>query len=211
MDQQLQHETRSPTQSPFKPPTLFPVSSNGEPPKKRIKWLLVTPLGVILILGAIYSFNYIGLQTSMNEVLKDDPRNRGVDVNVHYQSYVNMSVLVYDLRALSDTNSKADVFRAFLQFASKMKEKKFEKVELAFRGQTKFILSGDYFQELGLEYGYQNPIWTMNHFPENLRLRDGTRAYGTWIGGWLGVAGKQIEDFNDFHDEWYMHDLLRGR
>jgi hypothetical protein len=211
MDQQLQHETPSPTQSPIEPPTRFPVSSKGAPPKKRIKWLLVTPLALIVILGAIYSFNYIGLQTSMNEVLKDDPRNRGIDVNAHYQNYVNMSVLVYDLRALSDTNSKADVFRAFLQFASKMKERKFEKVELAFRGQTKFILSGDYFQELGLEYGYQNPIWTINHFPENLRLRDGTRAYGTWTGGWLGVAGKQMEDFNDFQDEWYMHDLLTGR
>jgi len=147
----------------------------------------------------------------MNEVLRDDPRNQGLEVNVHYKNHVNSSVLVYDLRGLSGTNSKADVFRSLLQFASKLKDRKFEKVELAFRGDTRFVLNGVYFQELGRDYGTQNPVWTMNHFPENLRLPDGTRPYRTWTGGWLGVAGKQVEDFNDCHDKWYMSDLLREK
>ena len=32
-------------------------------------------------------------------------------------------------------------------------------------------------------------------------------AYPEWTGGLLGVAGKQIEDFNDFHMKWYLEDL----
>jgi hypothetical protein len=27
-------------------------------------------------------------------------------------------------------------------------------------------------------------------------------------GGWLGVAGKQIGDFKDMHDKWYMKNAL---
>lgn len=189
-------------------------SSHAEPKKNRFtlrglaKWWLVVPLILVFALVGVYGFNYFTLQNAMNEVLKTDPRNKGVEVSVHYQTYVNPSVLIYDLRGLSGTNSKVDVFRSFLQFAEKMKNKKFNKVELAFRGETKFVLNGAYFQELGLEYGTQNPVWTMNHFPENLFLPDGTRAYGTWTGGLLGVSGKQIEDFNDCHDKWYMRDLI---
>jgi len=155
--------------------------------------------------------NYVQLQCPMNKVLTTDTRNAGLGVNVHYGAYVDPSVLIYDLRSLSRTNSKADVFRSLLQFAEKMKAKKFERVELAFRGTTKFVLAGEYFQKLGQDYGNQNPIWTMNHFPENLKLPNGQRAYETWTGGWLVVAGRQIEDFNDMHDKWYMNDTLRNR
>lgn len=181
---------------------------DGPPPKRLTRWLFL-PLLLIISIGAAYGFNYLALQHPMNEVLESDPRNKGLEVSVHYQSYLNPSVLIYDLRRLSGTNSKVDVFRSFLQFAEKVNGKSFEKVELAFRGETKFVLDGEYFKELGRDYGTQNPVWTMNHFPEKLKLPDGTRAYETWTGGWLGVVGKQIEDFNDFHDKWYMREVLR--
>lgn len=171
-------------------------------------WLLIL-LSVGAIAGGTYTINYFELQQPMNEVLTTDQRNAGLRVNVHYGVYVNPSVLIYDLRSLAGTNSKADVFRSLLQFAEKMKTKKFDRVELAFKGTTKFVLDGEYFQELGKDYGTQNPVWTMNHFPEKLRLPNGQRAYETWTGGWLGVAGKQIEDFNDMHDKWYLKEALR--
>lgn len=181
---------------------------NAEPPRKSRKGWLVLLILIVLVPVLLYGWNYIALQRPMNDVIEHDPRNKGIEVSVHYKTYVNPSVLVYDLTAIAGTNSKIDVFRSFLQFADKMKEYKFAKVELAFKGKTKFVLEGDYFQQLGREYGLQNPVYTMNHFPENLRLPDGTRAYETWTGGWLGVAGRQIEDFNDFHDKWYVREIL---
>src|ERR1043166_3863602 len=85
-------------------------------------WLLIL-LSVGAIAGGTYTINYFELQQPMNEVLTTDQRNAGLRVNVHYGVYVNPSVLVYDLRSLAGTNSKAEVFRSLLQFAEKMKTK----------------------------------------------------------------------------------------
>jgi hypothetical protein len=176
-------------------------------PKRRGRLTLL--LLLVLIPLSVYGWNYLTLQRKVSEVLDKDPRNKGVEVSAHYKTYVNPSVLVYDLRGVAGTNSRLDVTRVLLQFAEQVKDKKFERVELAFRGETKFLLDGDYFQQLGREYNYQNPVYTTNHMPENLRLPDGTRAYDTWTGGLLGVSLKQMQDFNDFHDRWYWRSLTK--
>jgi hypothetical protein len=154
-------------------------------------------------------FNYFRLQSQMNDVLKDDPRNNGVEVSVYYGNYVNPSILIYDLKSISKTNSMADVFRVFLQFSEKVQSKKFDVVELSFMGKTKFRIKGDYFQTLGKEYSWQNPVYTIRTFPKNLINLDGSMAYPEWTGGWLGVARKQMEDFNDFHKKWYLEDIAK--
>jgi hypothetical protein len=102
----------------------------------------------------------------------------------------------------------ADVFRVFLQFAQAERSREFKSVELAFRGHPRFRIDGKYFKQLGEEFGTENPVYTMRTFPENLSRPDGSRAYPTWTGGWIGVAGKQMQDFNDFHRQWWMQDLL---
>jgi hypothetical protein len=100
-----------------------------------------------------------------------------------------------------------DVFRVFLQFAARMKDQRISRVELAHHGVTKFLVPGEYFAQLGAEYGEQNPIYTIRTFPEHLYLPDGTPAYGTWTGGVLGVMTKQMDDFNDAQHKWYIDDL----
>lgn len=47
----------------------------------------------------------------------------------------------------------------------------------------------------------------MRNFPENLYRPDGQRAFGSWTGGLLGVVGKQMEDFREFHKQWYVEDM----
>jgi hypothetical protein len=117
-------------------------------------------------------------------------------------------VLVFNLERVTSQNSPMDVFRTFLQFADAVKHKRYGRVELAHRGTTKFIMAGEYFAQLGAEYGEQNPIYTLRTFPEHLYRPDGTSAYGTWTGGMIGVLGKQMEDFNDVHRQWYIDDLV---
>jgi len=177
---------------------------------KMNKSIIIPFILIILILVlaiGIYGFNYFLLQSKMDDVLKNDPRNKGIEVSVHYDSYINPSIFVYDLKSVSNTNSMADVFRVFLQFSEKVQSKKFDIVELSSRGKTKFKIKGEYFQTLGKEYAWQNPVYTMRTFPENLMHLDGSKAYPEWTGGLLGVAGKQMEDFNDFHMKWYLEDL----
>jgi hypothetical protein len=142
------------------------------------------------------------LQADMDGVLRSDPRNAGIGVSVRTRD--GGSKLVYDLTSVAGTNSMTDVFRVFLQFASAEKDKEFDSVELSFRGSRKFLIRGDYFKLLGKEFGTQNPIYTIRTFPEHLTKLDGSAAYPTWTGGWLGVSGKQMEDFNDFHRQWWL-------
>ncbi|MCK4734295.1 MAG: hypothetical protein KAT65_17710, partial [Methanophagales archaeon] len=106
------------------------------------KLAIIIGVFVLASVVGIYSFNFFQLQLQMNDVLEDDPRNSGIEVSVHFGNYVNPSILIYDLESVSDTNSMADVFRVFLQFAERMEEKKFEAIELSFRGKTKFKIDG---------------------------------------------------------------------
>ena len=163
---------------------------------------------LLIVVFGIYFFNYTQLQLKMNDVIKYDPRNNGIVVNVHFARYFQKSEIVYNLKSVTSNKSKADVFRVFLQFTEKMKNKDFKQIYLTFRGETKFLLEGKYFKTLGEEYSFQNPVYTMRTFPENLKNPDKSQSYSEWTGGLLGVSQKQIEDFNDFHDKWYFNDLL---
>src|SRR5215213_4773405 len=119
-------------QTPESPP---PAGSGAQAhPKGRGRLTLI--LLLVLIPLSVYGWNYLTLQRKMREVQDKDPRNKGVEVSVHYKTYVNPSVLVYDLRGVAGTNSRLDVTRVLLQFAEQVKDSKFERVELAFRGET---------------------------------------------------------------------------
>lgn len=168
-------------------------------------WLVVLLLGAAG--GALFFLNYANLQMPFSRVVAADPRNAGIEVKAHYGNYYDLSVLVFDVRRIEGEKAPLDVFRIFLQYAAEVKDRHFDHVVLASRGMEKFQLKGDYFNQLGREYGEQNPMYTARSFAENLFTPDGKRAYETWTGGLLGVLGKQMEDFGDFHKRWYIEDL----
>ncbi len=162
---------------------------------------------VAVVVAAVALCNWIFVQRHLSGVIHADKRNSGITAFAHYRYFVVPSSLVFDLRKLSGDNSPADVTRVFLQFSESLKESTFREVTLSHRGHPKFLLSGEYFHTLGSEFGTQNPVYTMRTFSENVHKLDGTAAFGTWTGGWLGVVGKQMEDFNEFHKQWYIADL----
>ena len=73
----------------------------------------------------------------------------------------------------------------------------------------KLTVAVHYFRELGKEYDFQNPIYTARTFPENVYTLDGEKAFPSWTGGLIGVMGKQMEDFAEFHKQWYINDLIK--
>jgi hypothetical protein len=172
---------------------------------KLIKW---TSIILVLAVGAIYGFNYLTVIQPTQTKIQEDERNEGISVDVHYKFYVIPTTLVYDLKTVPTDKAAADVFRVFLQTSSALKDKTFEIIELSYKGQTKFFIKGDYFSELGNEFGTQNPMYTIRTFPENVFKANGEAAYLQWTGGALGVLGKQMEDFNDFNKNWYLDDLV---
>ncbi|MFD1436913.1 hypothetical protein HLH14_12555 [Acinetobacter sp. ANC 4282] len=168
-----------------------------------------TIIGLLIIVLSILAINYISLQRHMGSILAADSRNKGLKVWVHYKWFINPTQLEYDLRSISGENSTADVTRIMLQFSEKIKNKNFDKVVLAYKGSDKFYFKGDYFQKLGNEYEFQNPIYTLRTIPENVYSLGGGRMYGAWTGGWLGVMGKQMEDLNNFAKDWYLDDVIK--
>lgn len=173
-----------------------------------MKKIIYSLVGLVAITGLIVGANYFSVGAPLSDILKADSRNAGIEASTHYEFFILPSVLIFDLKQVSDTKSPADVFRVFLQFASRVKDKNFERVQLTHQGTVKFELKGDFFKKLGQEFGDQNPIYTMRTFPENVYRPDGTQAFGSWTGGILGVLGKQMNDFNEFHQEWYITDMV---
>jgi hypothetical protein len=174
------------------------------PNRLRPRVCLVMLLLLLSVTGGAAST----VQWDLDNVLRSDPRNSGVLVSVLVRD--GGSTLVYNLTSVAPTNSMSDVFRVFLQFASTEKDRDFKSVELSARGRPKFLLAGSYFKLLGQEFGTQNPIYTIRTFPENVTRMDGSHAFPTWTGGWLGVSSKQMTDFNEFHQQWWLMDFAPG-
>jgi hypothetical protein len=162
---------------------------------------------VFIAIGIVAATNYFQLQRPLSLALSEDSRNDGIDVSVHYEYYINPSTLIFNLKSVSQERSPADVTRVLLKFSESQRSKEFAKVKLSHAGNEKFLMTGEYFKRLGQEFAEQNPVYTIRTMPENIYKTDGTSAFGTWTGGILGVIGKQMEDFNEFHRQWYISDL----
>lgn len=175
-----------------------------------MKKMLIIILGLFVLALGVVGANYFYVGTYIAETIKSDLRNVGIDVAVHLENYISPSTLVFDIRSVSDTNSPLDVFRVFLGFSASVKDMNFKQVKLAYNGNVKFYIDGDYFKSIGQEFKEQNPVYTIRTFPENLYRPNGEKAFETWTGGVLGVLGQQMDDFNSFHQEWYIQDMSRN-
>lgn len=161
-------------------------------------------IGIVLAVSlVILVVNGIRLGIPAGQTMSDDPRNAPVTFVSYYAWGVHPNIIVFDLWDVDGSASKLDVMRVLLQFSDKLQERSFDEVRLAWRGDTRFIIPGTYFQQIGSEYSWQNPVYTIRTFPENIVTHDGRPAFSTWTGGMLGVLGQQMDDVSEFHDRWY--------
>ncbi|PKH31443.1 hypothetical protein [Shewanella sp. ALD9] len=165
----------------------------------------------VLVVLSLGLWNYFTLQKNVSDLIKSDDRNEGISVIVHFEWFVNPSVIVFDIRDVESNKSLMDVSRVLLQLSEKLKDSDYQKVILSFKGRSKFLLEGAFFKETGMEYGIQNPVYTLRSLPQNVYNLDGTKAFPTWTGGLIGVLGKQMEDLTAFHEQWYIFELASGR
>lgn len=104
--------------------------------KKPIIIICAFILVVLVAVIGIYGFNYLRLQSQMNDVIKADARNEGIQVSVHYGNYINTSKLVLHLKPIPNTKSLGDAFRVFLQYADRVPLDKFSEDELVYKNKT---------------------------------------------------------------------------
>jgi predicted nucleic acid-binding Zn ribbon protein len=156
-----------------------------------------TPL-VAALIG--YSANVLLLQQPVNDILKENAALRGMKVSAHYQYWVIPGVVVYDLEELSFRQTPIDVHTAFLEFAKKLKAKRYSRVDLSYRGTTKFSIDGDAFARLGEEYSKRNFDYVLYSFPRLFRAADGITP--------LDPHAPNRDALLEFHRQWYGQDQL---
>lgn len=154
-----------------------------------------TPLLATLI-G--YSANLFLLQEPMNDVLKQNAAFNGMRISTHYEYWVVPGVVKYDLQSLSFRQTPIDVHTALLEFAKKLRHKRFSRVDLSYRGTTKFSIDGASFQRLGDEYAKRNFDFALYAFP---RLLQGGNATAR-------TAGSERDALIEFHRQWYGNDPM---
>ena len=165
------------------------------PALKNKKLVFVgTPL-VAALIG--YSANLFLLQEPMNQVLKENAAFNGMQVSAHYEYYIVPGVVVYDLKQVSVRQSPIDVHTAFLEFAKKLKNKRYSRIDLSYRGTTKFQIDGASFNKVGTEYSKRNFDYVLYKFP---KLFQSDSAPST--------ATSDHDALVSFHRHWYGEDQL---
>lgn len=154
--------------------------------------------------AALFLWNLTTIARPVNQALQADSRNESVDLRAHLGHYVQAGVLVLDVREGASA-SPADMGRVLFQIAEMFyeRDRTFTTVVLSHRGTPRFHLPGSRFEELGRDFSAgENPLYLLRTLPEQLVRPDGSAAFGAWEGGLLGVAGRQLEDYNTAMVEW---------
>ena len=156
-----------------------------------------TPL-IAALIG--YSANLFLLQEPVNDILRENAAFRGMEVSAHYEYFVVPGVVVYDLRGLSFRQTPLDVHKAFLEFAKQLKEKRYKRVDLSYKGTTKFSIDGAAFARLGNEYSKNNFKFALYDFPRLFQPAAGTTP--------VEPATSNRDELLEFHRRWYGEDPL---
>jgi predicted nucleic acid-binding Zn ribbon protein len=166
------------------------------PAFKNKKLIFVgTPL-IAALVG--YSANLFLLQEPVNDILHRNSAFAGMEVSAHYEYWVVPGVVVYDLQKLSFRQTPIDVHTAFLEFAKKLRTRRYSRVNLSYHGITKFSIDGNGFRKLGDEYAKRNFDFVLYSFPRLFHPEDHVH------GPEPGTSDRDA--LLVFHRQWYGED-----
>ena len=182
------------------------ITEEGGGRGRKPRWLwLFAPVMLLLV---VVAYNWIAVFHPAQSALSKDYRNKSAQVAVYQRWGVLPSEIVFDIRSVEGTVSRADITRMLFQVAEAFEDKEFDWVVLAYKGKAKFKIPGEHFQEIGREFSYQNPVYLMRKLPQNVCELDGSAAFASYSGGWLGVLGAEMDDLNELHDRWWLDDAV---
>lgn len=168
-------------------------------PALRSKKLIFIGTPMLAALAGYFA-NYVLLQRPMNQILEQNAAYNGMKVSTHYQYWVVPGVLVYDLKELNAELDPLHVHTALLQFAHDMKSRKYDRVELHFRGKQRLHVDGETFRKVGEEYGRKNFQFALFEFAKRARPAPGTEA--------PKLPNGPNEALVNFHRIWYANEEL---
>ena len=181
-----------------------PTSTPEISPARMIK-ARHAPLAVIvftLVILGIFLYPRVH-NRSLRNCLKGCENYGTVGADAYYNSSFSPGIVVFDLTGGSSAGARRiDPVHLLLQFAAKLDTSSLQRLVLAKGGNQKFYVDASDLRELATSYDNGGRIWAFDHLPERCHDMAGTNPYGTWTGGWLGVAQHQADDLNSFIQEW---------
>jgi|ERR1035441_1653835 hypothetical protein len=203
-------QTRPTEESGITPLSPETVEQNGR--SSRPKFLLMFVILVVLVtvagVGGVWIFNQTSLEKPLQRVLTADPRNRVVHATAHFDGWIDTTIVVFNLTKVDGESTQIDVFRTLLQFAREQKDHSYERVILAAYGKKKFVLSGEYFQQLGRAYDSENPVYTIRTFAHHLSTMAGEQPFAEPTGGLFWILKEETDQFTQFNKRWYLDDFV---
>jgi hypothetical protein len=168
---------------------------------RKIYWYGGGLLSVIALLSIWNATVYLPVSNALSDETDS--------TTIAYRRWlISPNQIVFDIRHVAPSVSMAEIDRRLFKAAEALKDRSYDNVTLAYRGSGKLLLSGAQFKTIGETRSYQNPIYTIRTLPEHVTELDGSEAFGTWTGGWIGVMGKQLEDHNELHARWWTRDAM---
>jgi len=182
-----------------------PADKNEVRPKRSRRWLAIP-----LFMLTVFAFNFTWLNWPAQQKLGGDYRNKSATMLVYHRWGVVPNEIVIDVWGVEESASRADVTRMLFHIAEKFADRNYDQVVLAYKGRARLILDGDFFNKVGRTFQYENPIYLMRTLPQHVKHLDGTSAFGSYSGGWIGVLNAEMDDLNALHDEWWLDSELYG-
>jgi hypothetical protein len=147
-----------------------------------------------------YSANTFLLQEPVNDIIHRNSAFNGMEISAHYEYWIVPGVIVYDLEKLSFRQTPIDVHTAFLEFAQKMRTRRYSRVKLSYHGVTKFSIDGNAFRRLGDEYAKRNFEFVLYSFPRLFHPEHHVPA--------LQPGTSDRDALLEFHRQWYGEDAM---
>ena len=175
------------------------------PQKKKTPAILILTAILFAILAGILSFEFLftDLTGDLREYLKNNPGRGNVSFNLKSPALFR-SNMVLDIESIDSNDSMADVFHNFLRACKFIKDKKFERLYLAYKGENKFYLEGNFARNLGKQYGDENTVWLLRTFPENVYTLNNEKRFSFSAIGAGVLSRQEYENFSVFSKEWYL-------
>jgi hypothetical protein len=179
-----------------------PKAQAAPPPASRSKNRTFMGLAAVVVAGVLAVAGYLYLRgLPLRQALEACDSYPRLNAKVYYTDSLSLDSVTFDFIEARSAR-KIDLAHLMLEFAHKVDGKGPNKLVLARQGKPLYYLNWTDVHELADEYTYGNPIWSFNHLPERLHRMDGSKPYGTWTGGVLGVLKGQSEDLLSFLEAW---------
>lgn len=171
---------------------------------------LIVVIIVIVIATAWSSHENSRITRPLQVIRESDEKFKGIVAEASYGAFADTGRIVFNIKKIEKPEEITPLI-LFILYAGKMNDSTFKKVELQYKGKTKFVMEGDYFKRIGTQTQIDKPEKIAVEIPPLLKKPNGLPAFTEPFGDEQWVAQKQIKNLRDFLLDWYVNDWVEEK